>query len=330
MDDACRICGNTEKNRSHTAREMMLGTRDEFTYIECGRCGTLQIAEVPDLGPYYPKEYYSFAEDQDSYFTSKLSRRIAARFVGDYFVNGRNPIGKYLSQKDLGFVFFFPESLRDPILKISFRSKILDFGCGQGKLLKYLYHYGFRDLTGADAFIESDIDYKNGIRIFKKSLSELEPFFDIVMLNHSFEHLPDPRSALSQIRRLLPADGWCLIRIPVVSYAWERYGVNWFQLDAPRHLFLYTEWSFRALVAEEGFEVAKVAYDSEVYQFYISEQYERDISMRDERAFSGDFSKSIFTPEQFREWERQAKILNSESRGDQACFYLRKTVDIPE
>lgn len=324
MENICRICGNTEKNRLHKAREMMFGTRDEFDYLECGACGTLQICEFPDLSRYYPQDYYSFAENQESYFSAKLQRRIAARFVGDYFVNGRNFIGKYLANKNVGFTFFFPESLKEPLLELNFQSRILDFGCGNGKLLKYLHYYGFRNLTGADAFIEKDIFYKNGIKIYKKSLPEIEPFFDFIMLHHSFEHFPAPLESLREIHRLLPENKFCLIRIPLVNFAWEKYGVNWFQLDAPRHLFLYTEKSFRKLAEKAGFEVAKVVYDSEVAQFFISEQYAQNIPMSDERAFDGDFSKSFFTSEQMENWERETEKLNKENRGDQACFYLKK------
>jgi hypothetical protein len=50
----CRICGNERDNRLHRAREMFMGTRDPFTYVECAACGTLQISEAPDLRPYYP------------------------------------------------------------------------------------------------------------------------------------------------------------------------------------------------------------------------------------------------------------------------------------
>lgn len=324
MEKTCRICGNTEKNRLHKAREMMFGTREEFDYLECGGCGTLQSCEIPDSSLYYPKDYYSFAEDQESYFSDKLQRRIAARFVGDYFVSGRNFIGKRLAQKDVGFVFFFPESLKEQLLNLNFNSRILDFGCGNGKLLKRLHYFGFRNLTGADAFIENEIFYKNGIKIFKKNLPEIEPFFDFVMLHHSFEHLPAPLESLREIHRLLPENKFCLIRIPLKNFAWEKYGVNWFQLDAPRHLFLYTEKSFRGLAEKAGFIVEKVVYDSEVYQFYISEQYAQNIAMNDERAFNGDFEQSIFTPEQMQDWKRQTEKLNAENRGDQACFYLRK------
>lgn len=323
MTDSCRICGNIENNRFHDAREMMFGTRRKFVYLECGACGTIQIKEVPDLSLYYPKDYYSFDATGDLWFTKKLKSRLAARFAGDYFVRGRNFIGKRLAEKKDWINFFYPASLKEPLLELNFGSRILDFGCGGGRLLQILYHFGFRNLTGADAFVESDIFYPNGVTIYKKSLAELEPFFDFVMLHHAFEHVPNPLETLREIRRLLAKDKFCLIRIPVVNFAWEKYGANWVQLDAPRHVFLYTEKSFRYLAEKAGFTVEKVVYDSEAFQFWGSEQYLQDIPLNDEQAYKGDVSNGIFTPEQIDAWQREAENLNECGKGDQACFYLR-------
>ncbi len=37
---------------------MMLGSRESFTYVECARCGCVQIAEIPaDLARHYPTDY---------------------------------------------------------------------------------------------------------------------------------------------------------------------------------------------------------------------------------------------------------------------------------
>ena len=324
MNYICRICGNDRNNRIHKTREMMFGTREVFDYLECGDCGTIQIVEIPDLSRHYPKDYYSLASDEQLYIEKHLRRRIAARFAGDYFMNGKNFLGKYLAEKKDWLTFNFPDSLREPLLEINFHSRILDFGCGDGKLLKNLYFYGFRNLTGADAFIEKDIFYPNGIKIFKRSLSEINDEFDLVMLHHSFEHLPNPLESLREIRRILANGKFCLLRVPVVNFAWEKYNVNWVQLDPPRHLFLYTEKSLRLVAEKAGFTVEKVVYDSEEFQFWASEYYAQDIAMNDENWFKLNFDKSLFTEKQFNVWKAEAKKLNEAGKGDQACFYLRK------
>jgi SAM-dependent methyltransferase len=323
MTNLCRICGNTENNLIHQAREMMFGTREPFDYLECGACGTLQICEIPDLRRYYPKDYYSLNQGENGIEEKPSRLRLSARRAESYLLNRKNFISKFIARKNARRQAFFPDYLKEPLLELNFNSRILDFGCGTGKLLQTLYYYGFRHLTGADAFIEKDIFYPNGVTIYKRTLAEIEPFFDLVMLHHSFEHLPAPLESLREIHRLLPCGKFCLIRIPVAAHAWKKYGVDWIQLDAPRHLFLYTERSFRFLAEKAGFEVAKIVYDSDVFQFFGSEAYARNISMSEASAESSKF-KETFTPAQLRLWEREAEALNRQNEGDQACFYLRK------
>ena len=58
----CKVCGNIAGNKLHAVKEMQLGLRKMFTYMECGNCGCMQLVDIPeDLGKYYPNEgYYSF------------------------------------------------------------------------------------------------------------------------------------------------------------------------------------------------------------------------------------------------------------------------------
>jgi len=327
MSHTCTICSNAEHNLIHEAREMMFGTRDTFRYLECAKCGTIQLLDVPDLAKYYPKDFYAF--DSKIGIGKTVLHRFAAKAVGRHFLRGRSAVGKFLESKDPRFGAWFHQSIREPLLGLDFGSRILDFGCGSGRMLQALHYFGFRDLTGADAFIENDIFHKTGVTVHKKGLDELAPGFDLVMLHHVFEHLPDPVGTLRQINRLLDDDKYCLIRMPIAAYAWTKYGLNWVQLDPPRHLFIFTEKHFRSMAEAAGFRVEKVVYDSDEFQFWGSEQYLRDIPLCDERSYKGTADKSIFTAGQIGEWRRQAKTLNREGNGDQACFYLRKLSETP-
>lgn len=324
MTFSCRICDNTDNNRVHRAREMMFGTREEFDYVECGACGTLQMAEVPDLAPHYPDNYFAFGESAIDIGTD-WKRRLASRFAGKYFLTGKSALGKFIVEKKPWIRDHYPASFDHAPLGLDFGSRILDFGCGAGRLLQTLHYFGFRDLTGADAFIENDIAYETGVTIYKRSLEDLDPAFDFIMLHHAFEHLPGPLEALKQVHRLLKPGKFCLLRIPVTNFAWEKYGVNWVQMDPPRHLFLYTERAMKMLAERAGFELADVVYDSGPFQFWGSRQYIEEIPLTDPRSFNGgDLENSIFSAEQIADWTREARELNSRGRGDQACFYLRK------
>jgi 2-polyprenyl-3-methyl-5-hydroxy-6-metoxy-1,4-benzoquinol methylase len=315
---SCRVCGNAEGNRSHTAREMMFGFRESFEYLECKECGCLQLLDVPaDLSRYYPAGYYSFQPPPalDGSWRTYLKQERSR-----YCLEGKSAVGMIFT-KVAGVPDYY-EWFKTAGVKSD--SAILDVGCGAGGLLLLLREEGFSDLTGMDPFLAADIHYP-GVTVFKKELVELDRQFDFIMLNHSFEHTGQPRQVLREVHRLLKPNHFALIRTPVASsYAWRHYGVNWFQLDAPRHLFVQTVKSMRLLAEPTGWHLAEVVFDSNEQQFWASEQYQRDIPFRDPRSYYENPAQSLFSPEQIEAFRMRAVELNQQQDGDQACFYLHK------
>ena len=210
--------------------------------------------------------------------------------------------------------------------KPSLDSKILDVGCGAGHLLLGLRECGFLHLTGIDPFISDDICYKNGIRIYKKKIHELKGQYDFIILNHSFEHMPDPVSIFQSLSLRLATNGLIIIRIPLVSsFAWRHYKTNWVQLDAPRHLFLHSTKSIEILSEIAGLRVESVEFDSNAFQFWGSEQYQRDIPLYHEKSFLKSRRRSIFSRSKIVEFQMRSAELNADKNGDQATIYIRKT-----
>jgi SAM-dependent methyltransferase len=342
MEDACRVCGNKRGNRLHRAREMFHGTRDEFDYVECAACGTLQIRSVPDLRRYYGGDYYSLQpaggadEAAGGGLKKRLSRRAGAFMrarAGAYYRGRRaplgelrHPLGRLFARRASRVVAGFPAYLERARVDLGLRhdSAVLDVGSGAGSALVALRHFGFRDLTGVDPFLEASLAYENGVRVLKAELSDLERQFDLIIASHSLEHVPDPRRALEEMHGLLKPGRYAVVRLPLVARAWELYGADWVQLDPPRHLFLFTTETFKGLAGAAGFEVAEAAYDSTAFQFWGSEQYARDIPLIDERSYLINPDRSVFTPEQIDSFAARADELNARGEGDQATFYLRK------
>lgn len=120
-------------------------------------------------------------------------------------------------------------------------TRILDVGCGAGKWLCEMAQIGYVNLVGCDPFIEQDLQYENGVKIYKKTIHEMDGEFDRIQLNDSFEHMADPHEVLDSIYRLMSVDGMAIIRIPIFpNGAYEVFGMHWFQIDAPRHIVLYS------------------------------------------------------------------------------------------
>jgi predicted SAM-dependent methyltransferase len=135
------------------------------------------------------------------------------------------------------------------------------------------------------------------------------------MLHHVFEHMDNPLAVLKRLRELLKPSGTLLIRIPVSdSYAWRKYGVNWFQLDAPRHFYLHTTRSIAYLAKQSGWALQAIIYDSMACQFYSSEGYRCDVPFLQQN--NPIFRKIKWAI--FKQW------FNAIHDGDQACFVLKK------
>jgi SAM-dependent methyltransferase len=319
---ACPICRHAAGNRRHEAREMMFGRREPFAYGECGGCGLLWLLDAPaDFGPYYPPDYYAFGEVRP--FHAGL-RRTLHRWRVRHAVGGWNPVGAALARlrpvtaPEVGWV---RKAGAGP------KSRILDVGCGQGHTIHALAEAGFAHVLGVDPYVEADIAYPNGARVLKRELEGVDgpdgPF-DLVMCHHTFEHLADPGAVLKQMADRLAPGGTILIRIPLAgSEAWARYGVDWVQLDAPRHLFLHTRRSMAVLEAAAALREAAVEYDATAFGLWGSELYRRDIPLRS-LAMAGGTTAWPFTPAEMAAFEAEAAALNARGAGDQAAFYLRR------
>jgi 2-polyprenyl-3-methyl-5-hydroxy-6-metoxy-1,4-benzoquinol methylase len=297
---------------------MMFGLRETFEYFQCLECGCLQIAEPPaDLSKYYPDNYYSFTEVPNNNAIKQYFKRRWASHI----LRKPNLVGM-LVQRLYGAPAMFEWLARSGI---GFDQPILDVGCGGGQFLHSLHDLGFRDLTGVDPYVARDIHYKNGVRVWKRTLDQMEGNYRFTILNHSFEHMDDPHAAVRNIFRLLAPGCIALLRLPIAdSYAWRTYGVDWVQLDAPRHLFLHSQRSMNILARETGFEVEQIIHDGTAFQFWGSEQYRRDIPLRDERSFEVNPQQSSFTAEEMEKYSSHAAELNAAGEADQACFYLKK------
>jgi SAM-dependent methyltransferase len=318
----CRVCANVAGNRAFEAREMMFGMRDTFEYFQCDKCGCLQISAVPgDLGRYYRTGYVGFGSPDAASAVRRFLYHHRARFA----VTGKGVLGSWLARR-------YPHVALNAIgrLKPGLQLRILDVGCGRGALLVELGQLGFRDLKGVDPFIEGNIQYPGGVTIQKGTVRDVGGEWDLVMMHHAFEHVPDPAATMQSLAQLLAPGGICLIGTPVAGcHAWRLYGADWAQLDPPRHLFIHSLASMQHLASLAGLVIDSVVYDSTPFQFWASEQYRRGIPLVAPESYARNKSKSIFKKSDLRRFRRDAERLNLEGQGDQATlatFYLKKVL----
>jgi len=310
----CRIC-NSSKNSKFSIKEMMLGLREEFEYYLCNDCITLQIVKIPDnMGKYYGKgkKYYSHHDDK---FRSKVLDNILTK--PSFYKKGFFKILEYFFLLDRRI---FSISRINPTKNL----RILDVGSGTGYLLNNLKKLGFSNLFGIDPYIEKTIE--EPIKIEKINIVQLEKdkVFDLIMFHHSLEHIIDPIETLLAAKSHLSENGTILIRIPIISHAFDKYGKNWFQIDAPRHFFLPSLKSMKIIFDKAGLKLDKYYCDSTESQFVWSERYKQGISQTDiKNKYLDIFVQKFFSYKVMR-FRKMAKKLNFQERGDMFCFYVSK------
>lgn len=311
----CRICGNTDGNKDYYIKDYKYGAKNIFRYFQCEKCKCLQIAEIPgDMSAYYDSGYYSF-EMPNKGITNKI-RLLRDRIL----INGGGGILEKI----------FPGQLISFLAKNKFLSKndkILDVGCGVGRLLFSLKENGFDKVLGIDPFLEDNIHYPNGLSILKKTIHELEDSgFNLIMLNHSFEHVSDPLETLESAERLLVPDGILLIRIPTVSsFAWNHHKEKWINSSAPEHFYLHSVESIRYLAEKFNLRLDRIIYDSTAHD--IMPQYEFDkknIILKDKRAFKASILNYLLNLPQIIRCQKIAEDLNAKNQGESCAFVLTK------
>ncbi|VVC71940.1 Ubiquinone biosynthesis O-methyltransferase [uncultured archaeon] len=207
----------------------------EFEVFKCPHCGLVSLPAPPeDLAKYYG----------DHYAPPKAGAGAAlalAKSVGRFAKVNRNPL---------------------PLIACSpGKRKILEVGCGNGILLALIARMNpDADATGIEMRGNAarqakarGLDVREGdfFEVAKKLRSGQ---YDLIVLNHSFEHLPRPKKALTEFRRLLRKGGEVALVVPNAEGASCTTFGKWAEpFDVPRHLFGFTGKSISGMAWKAGF-----------------------------------------------------------------------------
>lgn len=320
----CLACESTKGIR-HLAKEKMFGLGGAFLYLECAKCGSLRLLDPPQvLKHYYPPGYYSHAQTCD--ITARIPDFLAGMdlsvtapawtaFARATTTEHRRAIIEDCIRRAIQF--YFCEAL-------SHDARILDVGAGTGAFVYWLRRIGFSRAIGIDPYIPEDLRLGCETLVEKGELKDVDGGWDIVIFNHSLEHVSDAVSTLHQVVKRLVHGGRCLIRIPMASsWAWKHYGIDWVQLDAPRHVFIPSEKAMLSILKRVGLATEQMVYDSGIFQLIGSEAYVRGESLVSANGEPNDWATKV-SGEDMVMFTQHAAFLNLARCGDQAAFCTKR------
>jgi len=229
-DEPCRLCGERGLKLFYTQ-----GNADEFHFYRCPRCRLVNY----DLSPGMNQEKYAevFYDPLDDALPKNHRKTLIFRAVLDH--------------------------IKPP-------ARLMEIGCGSGRLLHLARQAGF-EAAGLELspFLAESVTKRLGIPVEARNFfawnDAPEAHYDVVILQHVLEHLPDPIDAMTRIGRILRPGGLGVLEFPNIL-GWDislkrmLRGLNLYRRKYPAdykpgHVNEYCRFSFDALARKTGFEL---------------------------------------------------------------------------
>lgn len=228
-------------------------TNPNANIVSCDECGLMYLTPQPKKEA--REDVYN-----EFYFKREVSKN-------------KNVSG-YRSYREDQYIhnFYFSKILKK-INRYKKRRAIFEIGSAMGFFLDIASQQGF-EAEGIE-ISKYCVDFgKNelNLNIQKTDFSQYktDKRFDVVALFQTLEHLPDPKSTLKKINKILKNNGIVIITTPnQKSLISKLFGKKWFEYKPTEHLFYYNPQSISYLLRDCNFDKIKVTRDLH----YLSIEY---------------------------------------------------------
>jgi len=250
----------------------------DFFFKKCILCGFVFLDPKPTFSQlkkhYPPSIYYSYTTRSKTGFFGRLR---------NYLVLHTNTPS--LASKILSFF------IKVPAIPTNRKTgRLMDIGCGIGYTLTLLKCIGW-DVYGIDIDKKAiEIAKKQGLchvslGTFRAVKKYPDNYFDVIRLYHVIEHLDNPEECVKLCYQKLKKGGELIIGTPNIESCIAKIGKQyWYNLDSPRHLFLFSPSTLQKLLQKNNFQIRQTEFSSGggilgTIQYIVNEKFGRSFDL---------------------------------------------------
>jgi SAM-dependent methyltransferase len=239
LELTCVGCGGVHFDPFFVGPDRLQEKPGCYQLWRCQMCNTMALYPQPsteETAGYYPEDYVPYQPGLASGLLPRLSTL-------------------YGTSKQVSRI----------LRKMNRPGRALDIGCGTGNFLSALQQQGWATHgLEINPHIAWFVHAQRGLDIVvgdSLSTAFADGTFDLITFWDVLEHLPDPRQALREARRLARTSALLIIGIPnpesLEAHIFDRYWAGW---DVPRHLWLFPRQILIQMLQETGWNVEEIRY----------------------------------------------------------------------
>lgn len=209
-------------------------TVSQRNIVRCSDCGLIRTNN------FIEQEYKKYHRNQDYKKYENHFRNI--------FLQRANFINKYISKP----------------------KRVLEIGCSNGIFLE-IYHKAGSEVWGIEPSDLATEAKERGIRVIQSTLEKANlprDYFNLVIINHTLEHMSNPAQVLNIIRSVLVKGGFVFISVPNFGgISAKIMGEKWPYILPNEHRYHFSLGSIKKMVQDSNLKVLGEETTSGIFEF---------------------------------------------------------------